>query len=52
MAVPDRALRRLQNDYKELLSNPVDLVSAHPLEDNILEWCVITAPTLKSLVLL
>jgi ubiquitin-protein ligase len=38
MAIPERAQKRLQRDYMELLSKPVDYIIAHPLEENILEW--------------
>jgi ubiquitin-protein ligase len=38
MAIPERAQKRLQHDYMELLSKPVEYIMAHPLEENILEW--------------
>ncbi len=38
MAIPERAQKRLQHDYMQLLSKPVDYIVAHPLEENILEW--------------
>ena len=40
MAVPDRTVKRLQSDYRQLLNTPVEFVSAHPLDENILEWYV------------
>ncbi|CAG2113647.1 unnamed protein product [Medioppia subpectinata] len=36
--VPSAAARRLKKDYKELLREPVPFITAHPLENNILEW--------------
>ena len=38
MAVPDLAVGRLKRDYTQLLTDPIDNIWAHPLEDNIFEW--------------
>ena len=38
MSSPDLSVNRLQKDYRQLLTEPLDNIWAHPLEDNIHEW--------------
>ncbi|CAG2171113.1 unnamed protein product [Oppiella nova] len=38
MAVEELAVKRLQKDYMNLLTDPVDNILAHPIEQNIFEW--------------
>jgi ubiquitin-conjugating enzyme E2 J2 len=36
--IPFQAKQRLRKDYMELIKDPVPYITAHPLEENILEW--------------
>jgi ubiquitin-protein ligase len=39
-SIPDATVKRLQSDYTRLLTDPIEYIVAHPVEDNILEWYV------------
>ena len=45
--LPITAVKRLQNDFIQIVKDPVPYVSAQPLPSNILEWHYVVSNLIK-----